>query len=134
MNIDTYPDQKFTGTVNIVYPTIDAGTRTFPVEITIANPGNKVRPGMFARTTFNLGSKKRVLVPDVAVQKQMGSGDHFVYVYEGGKVRYSKVETGRRIGNMYEIISGVNDKDAVVTSGTLKLADGMDVEVVAKRK
>lgn len=133
VTVDALPGETFKGTIAIIYPTMDAATRTFPVEISINNPANKVRPGMFARTTFNMGTAKHVMVPDVAIQKQLGSGDHFVYTYSNGKVSYRKVETGRIIGNKVEIISGVEDGAMVVTAGMAKLTDGKEVDVVAKQ-
>ena len=132
IKLDTYPDKTFTGSVSLIYPVMDESTRTFQVEISIPNGDRKVRPGMFARAVMNYGTKKRVLVPDVAVQKQMGSGDHYVYIYKDGKVKYSIVKTGRRIEDQYEIISGVEDNDQVVISGISKLADGKEVEIVKK--
>lgn len=133
ISVDAIPGETFKGAINIIYPTLDAATRTFPVEISINNPANKVRPGMFARTTFKLGTANHVLVPDVAVQKQMGSGDHFVYTYKNGKVTYCKVETGRVIGDQIEIKSGVEDGAMVCVSGLSKLTDGAEVNVIAKQ-
>lgn len=133
ITVDALPGEKFKGSISIIYPTMDATTRTFPVEININNPANKVRPGMFARTTFNLGTAKHVMVPDVAIQKQLGSGDHFVYTYSNGKVTYRKVETGRIIGENVEIKSGVEDGALVVVGGMAKLTDGAEVDVVAKQ-
>ena len=119
----------FRSKVSLVYPTIDAATRTFPVEVKIDNAGEKVRPGMFARATMNFGSKNHVVVPDQAVVKQAGSGDRYVYVYKDGKVSYQKVELGRRMGNRYEILSGVEDGDEVVITGQNRLINGIEVEL-----
>ncbi|MCR4612637.1 MAG: efflux RND transporter periplasmic adaptor subunit [Bacteroidaceae bacterium] len=130
ISLDAYPDEAFTGTVTIVYPTIDATTHTFPVEITINNAAQKVRPGMFARATVNFGDQQHVLVPDVAVVKQIGAGDRYVYVYKDGKVSYNKVELGSQIDNKIEILSGVKDGDQVVVAGQTKLANGREVEVI----
>lgn len=130
VNLDVYGDEEFAGKVSLVYPTIDARTHTFPVEISLPNGGSKVRPGMYARVTMNYGSEHRVVVPDVAIIKQQGAGDRYVYTYKDGKVSYKKVEIGRRVGNRYELISGVNDGDYVVTTGLSKLRDGMNVELV----
>ena len=53
-------------------------THTFPVEINVANTDQKLRPGMFARATLNLGTMNHVVVPDLAIEKRSGSGDRFV--------------------------------------------------------
>ena len=130
VKLDVYGDEEFTGSVTLVYPTINAQTHTFPVEVSLPNTNGKVRPGMYARVTMNYGVNKNVVVPDNAIVKQQGSGDRYVYVYKDGKVSYNKIELGRRMGNRYEVLSGVQDGDLVVTAGYTKLADGMEVEVV----
>ena len=122
--------EVFAGKVSLVYPTVDPITHTFPVEITLANANQRVRPGMFARAVLAFGIENRVVVPDQAIVKQMGAGDHYVYVYEGGKVSYNKVQLGRRLGDEYEVISGVPTDAQVVVAGQKKLADGVEVEVV----
>lgn len=130
VRLDVYGDEVFAGKVSLVYPTIDPITHTFPVEITLANANQRVRPGMFARAVLAFGIENRVVVPDQAVVKQMGAGDHYVYVYEDGKVSYNKVQLGRRLGDEYEVISGVPTDAQVVVAGQKKLADGVEVEVV----
>ena len=130
IQLDAYKDETFYGKVTIVYPTIDQSTHTFPVEVTISNPDQKVRPGMYARATVNFGSQNHVLIPDEALVKQIGAGDRYVYVYKGGKVSYNKVELGKHIGSKYEILSGVKSGDDVVIAGQSRLANGSEVEVV----
>lgn len=128
--VDAYEGENFTGQITIVYPTVDVTTHTFPVEITINNSSQKVRPGMFARATVNFGEANHVLIPDEALVKQIGAGDRYVYVYKNGKVSYNKVELGKHIGKQYEIISGVEPGDEVVIAGQSRLANGREVEVV----
>ena len=130
IQLDAYEGETFYGKVTIVYPSVDQSTHTFPVEVTINNSEQKVRPGMFARATVNFGDKNHVLVPDEALVKQIGAGDRYVYVYKGGKVSYNKVELGKHIGEKYEIISGVNPGDDVGIAGQSRLANGKEVEVV----
>lgn len=129
IELDAYPGEKFTGKISLIYPTVDAGSHTFPVEIKAANKDLKLRPGMFARATLNLGSENHVVVPDIAIVKRVGSGDRYVYVYENGKVSYCKVELGQRMGDRYELLSGVPDNAQVVIAGQNKLIDGTEVEV-----
>lgn len=130
VTLDAYEGETFTGKVTTVYPTIDKTTHTFPVEITIKNQSNKIRPGMFARATINFGDVQRVVVPDMAVVKQIGSGDRFVYVYKDGKVSYNKVQLGRHMGEYYEIVSGVESGSEVVVAGQTRLVHGAEVTVV----
>ena len=129
IELDAYPGETFTGKVSLIYPTVDAMTHTFPVEVNVANQNLKLRPGMFARATLNLGTLNHVVVPDLAIEKRAGSGDRFVYVYNNGRVSYNKVELGQRLGDRYELISGVPNGAQVVIAGQAKLADGKEVEV-----
>lgn len=130
INVDAYPGESFTGKVNLLYPTINAATHTFPVEVICENKDQRLRPGMFARVTANFGTNHHVVIPDVAVVKQQGSGEHFVYVLKpDNTVKYTLVELGKRMGNRYEIISGINEGDRIVTEGQIRLKDGVNVTV-----
>ncbi len=130
VKLDVYGEEVFKGTVKLVYPTIDPATRTFPVEVTIANANERVRPGMFARVTFSYGLANHVVVPDQAVIKQTGSGDKYVYVVDNGTVVFKKVELGRRMDTEYELISGVNSGDVVITEGHSRVVNGSQVDIV----
>ena len=128
---DAFPDETFKGKVNLVYPTIDPRSHTFPVEIIVDNKNEKLRPGMFTRVTINYGNNFRVVVPDSAVLKQVGADDKYVYVLnEDNTVTYTPVKLGVRMGNRYEIISGLNDGDVIVTSGQTRLKNNIEVEIV----
>lgn len=126
---DTFGPEEFKGTVSMTMPTVDPQTRTFGVEITVPNPESRILPGMFGRVELNLGQASHVVVPDRAVVKQPGSGNHYVYVYKDGKVEYRLVELGQRLGDSYEILSGVEDGDQVVVSGQNNLANGKAVDL-----
>lgn len=129
VSVDVYEGEEFEGVISLVYPTIDPQTRTFPVEIKLPNQNQKVRPGMFARATLNFGTEENVVVPDLAVIKQAGSGDRFVYVYKDGKVSYNKVILGKRLGTEYELKSGVENQAQVVVAGQARLVNGAEVEI-----
>lgn len=124
VTFDTYGDEQFRGTITMVAPTIDTNSRTFAAEVTVQNPDSRILPGMFGRVKLNLGEAEHVVVPDRAVVKQPGSGNHYVFVYNNGKVTYNLVELGQRLGDAYELISGVEPGSQVVVSGQSKLIDG----------
>ena len=130
VRFEAYGEEQFPATVSIVYPTIDATTHTFPVELKINNKDRRVRPGMYGRAIVNFGTKSHVVVPDQAVIKQLGSGDYYVYIYNNGKVSYNKVTLGRRMGDKYEIVNGVEPGSQVVVAGQNRLANGVEVEVI----
>ncbi len=127
VKFDVFEGEVFNGKISLIYPTINAATRTFPVELVLDNQDMKVRPGMFARVEVNFGSENHVVVPDLAIVKQAGSGDRYVFVYEKGIVHYKKVELGRRMGSEYELISGVDNNSQVVVAGHARLVNGTEV-------
>ena len=127
---DALPETTFNGKIEKIYPTIDPSTRTFTAEVVVANNYNSLRPGMFARVTVNFGSSRNVVIPDVAVVKQQGSGERFVYILnEDGTVNYQKVLLGRRMGAEYEVLEGVPSGAKVVVGGQIRLKDGIKVTV-----
>lgn len=130
IKLDVYGEETFKGKVNLIYPSLDPTTRTFPVEVLIPNDNERVRPGMFGRVTFCYGVAENVVVPDMAIVKQTGSGDRYVYTVVDGKIVFKKVELGRRMDTEYEILSGLASGDLVITGGQNRLTNGMEVEVV----
>ncbi len=129
LRLDIYPDDIFDGKVSRIYPKLNADSRTFTVEVTASNSSMKLRPGMFAHTTFNMGSKQGVMIPDVAVQKQFGSAEHFVYVDKGGVAERRRVVKGRQVGDMIDILSGVELGDVVLVTAFSRLSDGAKINL-----
>ena len=127
---DAVPGKTFYGKIDKIYPTIDATTRTFTAEVVVENNYSTLRPGMFARVTVDFGSNFNVVIPDVAVVKQQGSGERFVYVLNAdGTVTYQEVVLGRRMGTEYEVLEGLSDGAKIVTGGMIRLKDGIKVTV-----
>lgn len=127
---DAIPGKTFYGKIRKIYPTVDPATRTFTVEVVIDNNYSTLRPGMFARATVKFGVNNSVVIPDVAVVKQQGSGERFVYVLnEDGTVTYQKVVLGRRMGTEYEVLEGLSNGATIVTGGQIRLKDGIKVAV-----
>ncbi|MDR1171640.1 MAG: efflux RND transporter periplasmic adaptor subunit [Bacteroidales bacterium] len=129
IRLDVFPDRVFEGKISLIHPTIDQGTRTFVAEISIPNNDMTIRPGMFARVELNFGTMNHVVVPDMAVIKQMGTNNKFVFVVENGVAYQKKVELGRRDNDAYELLSGVPNGASVVVAGQTKLMDGTPVAI-----
>jgi RND family efflux transporter MFP subunit len=130
------------GRVRSVAPTVDAQTRNALVYVDLPNaaagnaPGreqvsaHQLKPGMFARGEFDLGLSKGLTLPLQAVALR----DGFSYVYVVGadqRVAQVKVQTGRRIGDRIEVLSGVKPEQSIVAGGASFLSDGDTVKVVA---
>ena len=129
IEVDIYPGQQFEGEVSRINPAFDARTRTFSVEITIPNKSMELRPGMYARAIFNMGQRQSIMVSDKAIQKQAGSSERYVYVIENGEAHYRFVTDGRRVGDMIEILDGVEAGEEVAVTSFTRLMNGKKVTV-----
>ena len=132
IEVDIFPGEKFEGKVSRINPALDAATRTFGVEITIPNAKERLRPGMFARATFNMGEREAVMIPDQALQKQTGSSERFVYVVKDGAVEKRFVRDGRRVGSKVSIIEGLQAGEVVATTSFVRLEDGKSVNILSE--
>lgn len=127
--VDLYGERTFQGKVSLIYPALDPTTRTFTVEVTVPNGREELRPGMFTRANFNMGEREGVLVPDVAIQKQIGSAERYLYVIKDGVAERRRVVTGRQQGDLVEILSGVEAGEEVAVTALSRLGEGVEVEV-----
>ncbi|MBR2866581.1 MAG: efflux RND transporter periplasmic adaptor subunit [Alistipes sp.] len=132
IHVDIFPGEVFEGKVSRINPSLDAATRTFGVEVTIPNTNERLRPGMYARATFNMGQRKAVMIDDVAVQKQAGSSERYVYVIKDGVANYRLVDDGRKIDGKVEIRKGLEAGEEIATTSFVRLMDGKAVEVVSE--
>ena len=130
LTADALPGRVYEGTIVRLYPTMDAATHTFNAEVRVANAKRELRPGMYARVTVDFGARESVVVPDAAVLKQQGSGQRSVFVLNGDDtVSLRVVNVGRHFGSEYEVLSGLEEGELVLTGGHTSLRSGDKVEV-----
>jgi len=130
VKVATYPDREFEGTVTLVEPVVSSMTRTATAEITIPNGRELLRPGMFADLTLELAPRDVLLVTHDGVLQQEGTGRYFAMLYEDGVARRVDVELGHTAGEYHEVLSGLEDGQAVITTGRYRLGDGARVSIV----
>ncbi len=128
---DIYADKVFPATIEIVYPTIDPATHTFSIKLDIPNKSELIRPGMYIRTTLDMGQTDKLVVPYQSVLRLIGSNNRYVFVDEGGVAKRVFVELGERHDQIVEIRSDeLKVGDMIVTQGQAKLIDGVKLDVV----
>ncbi len=117
------------GRVRMIAPTVDSVTRNALVYVDL--PANtNIKAGMYARGQFDLGTSNVLSLPQQALVLR----DGFTYAMrleQGNKVSQVKLQTGRRVGDVVEIIKGAKAGEQFVASGAAFLADGDTVKVVA---
>jgi membrane fusion protein (multidrug efflux system) len=128
---------EWTGRVTAIDAGVDEATRNLQVQATLANPGGKLRPGMFVQTVVELGPRQSVVALPASAISYAPYGDSVFVVTDltgdDGKtyrgVRQQFVKLGPARGDQVAILSGVNPGDEVVTSGVFKLRNGMPVQI-----
>lgn len=126
---DLYPDKPFKGEIFRIYPTIDNSSKTFVVEIKIQNDNLKLRPGMFAKVRINFGEGSALLVPSIALIKQTGTNDMYVYINENNIAIKKLVKIGSIINDKTEIIEGLSIGDELIVVGQNKLENKTPIKI-----
>jgi RND family efflux transporter MFP subunit len=127
---EIFPEQTFTGEVFRIYPTIDNTTKTFTVEVKIQNGDLRLRPGMFSKIDLDMGKGNAILVPSIAIIKQTGTNDMYVFLNRNNAAKKTLVTTGRMIDDKIEILEGISEGDEVVIVGQNKLEDQVPVTII----
>jgi multidrug efflux system membrane fusion protein len=137
VSVDAYPGKQFDGKITTIEPQIATDTRNIRVQATINNPGDILKPGMFANVVVVLPDKPAVItVPETAVEYTL-YGDSVYLIKEkkeeDGKTSLTAertfVRTGDRIDGRAVIEKGLKPGDKVAAVGQLKLQSGAAVEI-----
>jgi Cu(I)/Ag(I) efflux system membrane fusion protein len=115
--VPALPGEHFFGKIDYLYPELSQGTQTLKVRIVVKNPGNHLRPGMFAKAQLRGATRKDVLtVPAEAVIKT-GARSVVIVAEDGTHFRPALVRIGAEQGGRSEILEGLTPGQNVVASG-----------------
>ena len=147
VQVAAYPDEVFEGQIDAINPKVEATTRNLLVRARLANPEEKLLPGMFANLQVLLaGETPQVLVPETAITYTLYGNSVYVIEAQHGddgspanaadgqpvlQVERRFVETGERREGQVVIVKGLQAGERVVSAGQLKLDSGARVVIVA---
>lgn len=120
--------QIFNGTVEAVDARIDMESHSLQVKASIPNPDGLLREGLFADVSLIVGEKGNAISVDESAVDRLGERE-FVWVVARGRADRRPVLTGTRENGKVEIVAGLQPNEIVVTSGQLKLSDGVKVKI-----
>ena len=138
VKVDAFLGREFAGKITAINPKVETASRNIQVRATLPNRDQKLLPGMFATVELETGAPQRlVTLPQTAVSyNPYGS---LVYIVDdkakdaGGKphpvARQVFVTTGATRGDQVAILKGVSEGDTVVTSGQVKLRNGVPLAI-----
>lgn len=115
--LTAFPGQPLQGRITALLPSADPQTRTVTVRSELPNPAGKLRPGMFVAVSLNSGVEQpMLLVPSEAVIR---TGKRALVILADGDGRYrpQEITLGREADGRLEVLSGLEEGQAVVTSG-----------------
>lgn len=126
--------EPFVGEVARVSPVVEQTTRSFPVEILIANPQRTLKPGSFAAASIRIGSESAIVVP--ASVLATFAGIHKVLAIKDGAIDEVRVEIGERFESggeeLIEIRSPIPDDLRVVRKPSGSLVHGTPVRIAER--
>lgn len=123
VRLDAWPGQTFAGELAYIAAELDPESRTVRARVDLANPEQRLKPGMFARVALATGEKEPapvLAVPRTAVQRD-GAGSIVFVRTAPGRFQRQEVEIGRVSGEYVEILGGLAEGDEVVTDGAFLL-------------
>lgn len=130
LNVDAYADRTFKGSLTRISPAVNTQTRAFPFEARVPNADGLLKPGTFARVHIETAREDKVItVPYAALQYRYGVNR--VFVINGDALSVRELQTGERLGERIEVLSGVKAGDRIAVSDVEKLVDGMKVSAAA---
>ncbi|MEZ4722194.1 MAG: efflux RND transporter periplasmic adaptor subunit [Flavobacteriales bacterium] len=127
ITLGSIPGKEWTGTVSYVDPVIDQKTRVAKARVELPNPGNQLKPEMFAtgviESQTGKAKEETMSIPKSAV---MWTGTHsVVYVKSqdenGVYFKMRQVELGPELGDRYAIQSGIEAGEEIATNGTFSI-------------
>lgn len=126
---DAFPADSLKGRVIFVGSAVSSNNRTIPVEITVSNPGGKLKPEMITRVRIVRSLRMDAIVIDQNIVQQVDRDKNVVYVESGGKAEERIVTLGATQGSMVEITRGLKAGDRVIVSGFQLLVAGQTVTI-----
>jgi len=128
ITVDAFADKVFQGEITRVNPTVDVATRTFQVEVSVANLAGQLKAGSFARASIQTRLEPNVkIVPNQAVINFAGVSK--VFVDQEGKAKTVQVTIGTRSGDWVEVIGDLKPGQSIITSGQTQLVEGSPLQL-----
>lgn len=109
------PAAKLQARVGFIYPTLDPKTRTAKVRFELDNPGEKLKPDMYANVELRASLGTKLAVPQEAVIESGQTQLVFIH-HGGGRLEPRLIKVGGKTERYYEVVAGLKEGEHVVTS------------------
>lgn len=133
ISVDAYPGKTYQGAVTRISPFLNPETRSADIEIEIPNPGQLLRPGMFARVQIDVKTRQDLLAVPRTGLLTRGSQKGVYLLSSEMKTVFRPVTVGRIQGEYVEILDGLEAGTVIVTKGAQNLNEGDTVQVAPQQ-
>ena len=117
VSLSYLPGKTWQGKVEYIYPSLDPKTRTLKVRLRFENPGEQLKPNMYANVKIFGGAKENTIVIPLEGLIRTGREERVIIALGEGRFEARQVLAGIESGNYVEIINGVRAGENIVTSG-----------------
>jgi Cu(I)/Ag(I) efflux system membrane fusion protein/cobalt-zinc-cadmium efflux system membrane fusion protein len=128
--VDAYPTRSFAGRIESILPQVDLATRTTRARLEIANPGVRLKPGMFVNVNLKSNLGKQLVLPASAVV-QAGTRQVVFLVRGGGRFEPKEVVLGPRVGDQFVVLQGLQAGQQIVISSNFLLDSESQLQAAA---
>ncbi|WP_255462526.1 efflux RND transporter periplasmic adaptor subunit [Granulicella sp. WH15] len=130
ITVDSYPGRVFTGRIEEILPQVDMATRTVRVRLAMANPGLKLKPGMFVNVDLKTSLGRQLTVPASSVF-QSGTRQ-LVFLNRGnGRLEPQEITVGPRVGDDFVVLKGLKAHESIVTSASFLIDSESQLQAAA---
>jgi Cu(I)/Ag(I) efflux system membrane fusion protein/cobalt-zinc-cadmium efflux system membrane fusion protein len=130
ITVDSYPGRTFSGQIEEILPQVDMTTRTVRVRLETANPGLKLKPGMFVNVDVKSSLGRQLVVPASAVF-QSGTRQLVFLNHGNGNLEPKEVATGPRVGDDFVVLKGLEAHQSIVTSANFLIDSESQLQAAA---
>jgi HlyD family secretion protein len=128
-------DEPVKARVSLVSPALDPGSTTVEVWVEARKPDPALRPGLTVPVSITAKTARdAIVVPAAAVFHSEEAGDYVLVAGSDSKAHQKKVQVGIRNKDSAQIVSGINEGDAVITSGGYALPEGTKIKIESPEK
>lgn len=130
ITVDSYPGRTFAGAIEEILPQVDMATRTVRVRLAIANPGLKLKPGMFVNVDLKTSLGRQLVVPASAVF-QSGTRQLVFLDHGNGSLEPKEIAVGPRVGDDFVVLKGLEAHQSIVTSANFLIDSESQLQAAA---
>lgn len=112
----SYPDKVFRGKIDKIYDMLDPDNKVVKARVRIANPGNKLKPAMFANVTIKAKSGESLPVINTRALIFDNDKNYVILVDDKDHARIQQIDIAKRVEDRAYIRSGLKPGDRIVAS------------------